>query len=167
MLPLACLHPPPAEAGPRCPAGGGKFNTVRDRVMVLRAGDRSVSEIAETLTAEGSPVSAQTVWAILKAEGLVRLERRGPGGAPPRLEPVRAAPINAWPTGARYDCDHAGLYLLLPAMAELGLDTLVGAARYPGTKVLSSFHSLGSLLLLKASRRGRAANASPLGADGG
>jgi hypothetical protein len=52
-------------------------------------------------------------------------------------------------------------------MAELGLDTLVGAARYPGTKVLSSFHSLGSLLLLKASRRGRAANAFPLGADGG
>jgi hypothetical protein len=149
------------------PKGPRKAHTVRDRVMVLRAGDRSVSEIAETLTAEGSPVSAQTVWAILKAEGLERLERRGPGGAAPRLEPVRAAPINAWPTGARYDCDHAGLYLLLPAMAELGLDTLVGAARYPGTKVLSSFHSLGSLLLLKASRRGRAANAFPLGADGG
>ncbi|MBI3256342.1 MAG: hypothetical protein HYZ59_00990 [Actinobacteria bacterium] len=52
-------------------------------------------------------------------------------------------------------------------MAELGLDQLVGAARYPGTKVLSSFHSLASLLLLKAGRRGRAANAFPLGADPG
>jgi hypothetical protein len=29
----------------------------------------------------------------------------------------------------RYDCDHAGLYLLLPAMVELGLDQLIGAAR--------------------------------------
>src|SRR5680860_1168266 len=70
-------------------------------------------------------------------------------------------------TGARYDCDHAGLYLLMPAMVELGLDPLIGAAGYPGTNVLSSFHSLASLLMLKASRRGRAANAFPLGADPG
>jgi hypothetical protein len=149
------------------PKGPRKTHTIRDRVMVLRAQDRSVTEIAASVTAEGSPVSAQTVWAILKAEGLERLERRQPGGPAPRLEPVRARAIHDWPAGARYDCDHAGLYLLLPAMAELGLDALVAAARYPGTKVLSSFHSLGSLLLLKASRRGRAANAFPLGADGG
>jgi len=150
------------------PKGPRKTTTVRDRVLVLRARDASVTEIAQALAAEGSPVSAQTVWAILKAEGLERLERRGPGGGPaPRLEPVRAGAIDGWPTGARYDCDHAGLYLLLPAMATLGLDTLVAAARYPGTKVLSSFHSLASLLLLKCSRRGRAANAFPLGADPG
>ena len=149
------------------PKGPRKTHTVRDRVLVLRAHDRSVTEIAATLTTEGTPVSAQTVWAILKAEGLERLERRHPRGPAPRLDPVRAKPIRAWPTGARYECDHAGLYLLLPAMAELGLDTLIGAARYPGTKTLSSFHSLASLLLLKASRRGRAANAFPLGADDG
>jgi hypothetical protein len=119
------------------------------------------------LGTEGSPVSSQTAWAILKAEGLERLERRSPGGPAPRLEPVRARAIGDWPSGARYDCDHAGLYLLLPAMAELGLDTLVASARYPRTKVLSSLHSLASLLLLKCSRRGRAANAFPLGADPG
>ena len=87
-------------------------------------------------------------------------------GAPPRAG-ARQSPRRAGPPDARYDCDHAGLYLLLPAIAELGLDTLIGAARYPGTKTLSSFHSLASLLLLKASRRGRAANAFPLGADAG
>jgi hypothetical protein len=139
----------------------------RKRVLLLRSQDRSVTEIAATLTAQGDPVSAQTVWAILKAEGIERLQRRQPGGPAPRLEPVRAKAIGAWPTGARWDCAHAGLYLLLPALAELGLDELIAAARYPGTKVLSSFHSLGSLLLLKASRRGRAANAFPLGADSG
>jgi transposase len=149
------------------PKGPRKTATIRDRVLVLRAQDRSVTEIAAALGAEGTPVSAQTVWAILKAEGLERLERRGPGGPAPRLAPVRAKAIGAWPTGARWDCDHAGLYLLLPAMVELGLDQLIGAARYPSTKVLSSFHSFSSLLLLKASRRGRAANAFPLGADGG
>lgn len=149
------------------PKGPRKTHTVRDRVLVLRAQDRSVTEIAATLTGEGNPVSAQTVWAILKSEGLERLERRRGGGPAPRLEPVRAGAISVWPTGARYDCDHAGLYLLLPAMVELGLDELVGAARYPGTKVLTSFHSLASLLMLKCSRRGRAANAFPLGADPG
>ena len=126
-----------------------------------------MTEIANALTAQGSPVSAQTVWAILKSEGLERLERRRPAGPAPRLEPAKAKAIGHWPTGARYDCDHAGLYLLLPAMAELGLDTLVGAAHYPGTTVLSAFHSLGSLLMLKCSRRGRVANAFPLGADPG
>lgn len=149
------------------PKGPRKTTTVRERVLVLRARDASVTEIARALAAEGSPVSAQTVWAILKAEGIERLERRGPSGPAPRLEPVRAEAIGDWPTGALYDCDHAGLYLLLPAMATLGLDTLVAAAAYPGTKVLSSFHSLASLLLLKCSRRGRAANAFPLGADPG
>jgi len=149
------------------PKGPRKSATVRDRVLVLRARDSSVTEIAQALAAEGNPVSAQTVWAILKAEGIERLERRGPSGPAPRLEPVRAGAVGDWPTGARYDCDHAGLYLLVPAMATLGLDTLVAAARYPGTEVLSSFHSLGALLLLKCSRRGRAANAFPLGADPG
>lgn len=149
------------------PKGPRKTATLRDRVLVLRAQDRSVTEIAESLTAQGSPVSAQTVWAILHSEGLERLQRRTPAGPAPRLEPVRARPLRAWPTGARMDCDHAGLYLLLPAMASLGLDGLVAAAGYPKTSVLSSWHSLGSLLLLKCSRRGRAANAFPLGADPG
>ncbi|HEY5249688.1 MAG TPA: hypothetical protein VIJ15_14690, partial [Dermatophilaceae bacterium] len=127
-----------------------------------------MTEIAADLTAAGSPVSAQTVWAILKSEGLERLARRSrPAGPAPRLEPAKARPIKDWPAGAQYDCDHAGLYLLLPAMAELGLDTLVGGSHCPGTSVLSAFHSLGSLLMLKCSRRGRAANAFPLGADPG
>src|SRR5664280_2423001 len=149
------------------PKGPRKTHTIRDRVLVLRAADHSVTEIAQALTAQGDAVSAQTVWAILKSEGLERLERRGPAGPAPRLEPVTAKALGAWPTGARYDCDHAGLYLLLPAMVELGLDQLIGAANYPGTKVLSSFHSMASLLMLKCSRRGRAGNAFPLGADPG
>ena len=62
------------------PKGPRKTTTVRDRVLVLRARDHSVTEIAGILTAEGNPVSAQTVWAILKAEGLERLERRRPSG---------------------------------------------------------------------------------------
>jgi transposase len=153
-----------SKPGPKGPRKAGR---VRDRVLALRAEDRSVTEIADQLKAEGNPVSAQTVWAILHAEGIERLGRRGPGGPAPRTDPVKARALPEWPRGASWPCDHAGLYLLLPAMVELGLDALVASARYPGTKVLSSLHSIGSLLLLKASRRGRAANAFPLGADPG
>lgn len=52
-------------------------------------------------------------------------------------------------------------------MTELGLDDIIAAARCPGTSGLSSFHSVGSHLLLTGSRRRRAANAFPLGADPG
>jgi transposase len=148
------------------PKGPRKAHTVRDRVLKLRAGDASVTDIAKTLAAEGSPVSAQTVWSILHAEGIERLGRRA-GGPAPRIEPVKARALPTWPAGSTWPCDHAGLYLLMPAMAELGLDALVARARYPSTKVLSSFHSLGAHLLLKCSRRGRVANAFPLGADPG
>jgi transposase len=149
------------------PKGPRKAHTIRDRVLKARARDASVTEIAEALRAEGTPVSAQTVWAILHAEGLERLGRRRVRGPAPRTEPVKARPLVQWPAGTSWPCDHAGLYLLMPAIAELGLDTLIPAARYPGTAVLSSFHSLGAHLLLKCSRRGRVANGFPLGADPG
>lgn len=148
------------------PKGPRKTARIRDQVLALRAQDRSVTDIAERVSMEGTPVSAQTVWAILHAEGIERLGRSHTGPAP-RLDPVKAKSIAQWPAGAAYDCDHAGLFVLLPALVELGLDTLVAGARYPGTKVLSAFHSLASLLLVKCSRRGRAANAFPLGADPG
>lgn len=155
-----------AKPGPKGPRKSTA--TLRDRVLVLRAGDHSITEIAERLSAEGSPVSAQTVWGILHAEGLERLPRRRTRAGPtPRTGPVKARPIQSWPAGASWPCDHAGLYLLLPALVELGLDTLISAAGYPSTRVLSAVHSVGSLLLLKCSRRGRAANAFPLGADPG
>ena len=152
-----------SQPGPRGPRKSGR---VRDQVLALRAEDRSVTDIAERVSMDGTPVSAQSVWAILHAEGIERLGRSHAGPSP-RLGPVKAAPIGDWPAGAVFDCDHAGLYVLLPALVELGIDALVAGAAYPGTKVLSPFHSLASLLLVKCSRRGRAANAFPLGAGPG
>src|ERR1019366_7861043 len=134
------------------PKGPRKTTTVRERVLVLRAGDNSVTEIANVLTAHGSPVSAQTVWGLLKSEGLERLQRRRPGGPAPRLQPAKAKPIGHWPTGARYDCDHAGLYLLLPSMTDLGLDPLVGAAHYPKPPTSPATPTSGPSLVTRTSR---------------
>jgi hypothetical protein len=67
-----------SKPGPKGPRKSGR---VRDRVLELRARDRSVTEIAGVLEAEGTPMSAQTVWSILAAEGLAGAGNRRARGA--------------------------------------------------------------------------------------
>jgi hypothetical protein len=150
------------------PKGPRKAARIRDRVLALRARDRSVTEIAQALAGEGTPVSAQTVWSILDAEGLERLERRAPaerGAPPPRLSPVKARAIPFWPAGLTLPCDHAGLFLLVPGIVELGLPELIAASHYPSTEVLSAWQSLGSLLLAKCARKARVSHTDALADD--
>jgi hypothetical protein len=151
------------------PKGPRKAARLRERVLELRAADRSVTEIATALTTDGTPVSAQTVWTILAAEGLERLPRRPATdrGAPARAVPVKAGRLAAWPAGTTVPCDFAGLFLLVPAMVDVGLPELISSAGYPQTRVLSALHSIGSLLLAKCARRPRASHLEALGADPG
>src|SRR6266568_2573699 len=106
-----------AKPGPKGPRKAGQ---VHDRVLALRADGHSVTEIAAALHAEGTPVSAQTVWTILDAEGIGRLVRDDTGrrGTPARPDPIHAA-------------------------------------AYPGTRALSAWQSIGTLLLAKCARRAR------------
>ena len=149
------------------PKGPGKASRVRDRVLALRAEDRSVTEIASALQAAGTPVSAQTVWSILAAEGIEPLARRtlGERGSLPRLAPVKARALDAWPAGEEIVCDHAGLFLLVPGIVQLGLHELVGAAGYPSTTVLSAWRSIGALLLAKCARTPRVSHSHSLADD--
>ena len=155
----------PGPKGPRKATG-----QLRARVLELRAAGHSVTEIAAALAAEGTPVSAQTCWQILDAEGLPRLPRRDDSrrGPPAKLDPVKAAALDGWPGAAvPIPCDHAGLLLLFPAMAELKLDTLVRQAGYPGTSQISAWQSVGSLLLAKCARKSRVSHAASLADDQG
>jgi transposase len=151
--------------GPRKATG-----ELRAKVLALRAAEHSITEIADTLTAAGWPVSAQTVWQILQAEGLPRLGQRDEGrrGSPARLDPVKAAALPGWPHGpTSLPCDHAGLLLLLPAMADLHLSDLVAQAGYPSTAALSAWQSIGALLWAKCARRPRVHNLGSLTDDTG
>jgi transposase len=149
------------------PKGPRKTASLRDRVLQMRAGDKSVKEIADALTGEGLPISHQSVWVIVSSEGLSRLPpraRRG-HGPPPRTEAVRAIPLKDWPAGACLDGAHAGLFVLFPAMVELGVDQVIAAGGYPSTSVLGAWHSMASLLTLKLLRKGRVDHATALAAD--
>src|SRR6266550_3621630 len=76
--------------------------------------------------------------------------------------------LPGWPADpVSLPCDHAGLLLLFPAMAGLGLPRLVRAAGYPSTRQLSSWQSVGSLLLAKCARTARIHHAGSLGDDAG
>jgi transposase len=155
----------PGPKGPRKATG-----RLRARVLELRAAGHSVTEIAAACTSEGLPVSAQTCWQILDAEGLPRLPRRDDGrrGPPARLDPVKAAALPGWPDApADLPCDHAGLLLLLPAMTQAGLPDLVSSAGYPSTRDLSSWQSIGTLLLAKCARQPRVSHAGTLADDEG
>ncbi|HEY5985975.1 MAG TPA: hypothetical protein VIV12_06250 [Streptosporangiaceae bacterium] len=155
----------PGPKGPRKATG-----ELRARALALRAAGHSVTEIAAALTAEGLPVSAQTCWQILDAEGIGRLPRRDEGrrGPPARLEPVKVAKLPGWPEGeVSLPCDHAGLLLLFPGISEVGLPGLVRSAGYPATRALSSWHSVGSLLLAKCARKARIHHAGALADDEG
>jgi transposase len=152
------------------PKGPRKAGRVRDEVLALRAQDRSIEEIAAALQAAGTPVSAQTVWSILEAEGLERLPRRASAqrGAPaPRLAPVKARALEDWPTGEQVACDHAGLLLLMPGIVELSLPELIAASGYPSTTQLSAWHSLGALLLAKCARVARVSHSDIVSDDPG
>ena len=154
-----------SKPGPRGPR---QTFTLRERVLSMRAQDRSVKEIADALTAEGAPISHQSVWVILTQEGLSRLParaRRGHGPAP-RIEAVRAAPITEWPAGTDIECAHAGVFLLLPGMVELGVTDVIAAGNYPSTSELSAWHSMASLLVLKLLRTGRVSHATEVADDG-
>jgi transposase len=155
----------PGPKGPRKATG-----QLRARVLELRAAGHSVTEIATALTREGMPVSAQTCWLILDAEGLPRLPRRDEGrrGPPARLDPVKAAALPGWPEeAASLPCDHAGLLLLFPAICGTGLPDLIARAGYPATRELSSWQSIGTLLLAKCARKPRLSHAGTLADDEG
>jgi hypothetical protein len=157
--------PRPGPKGPRKATG-----ELRARVLALRAAGHSVTEISAALTAEGLPVSAQTAWQILDAEGIPRLPRRDEGrrGPPAKLAPVQAARLPGWPAAeTALGCDHAGLLLLFPVMADLGLHDLVRAAGYPSTRALSSWQSVGTLLLAKCARKARVHHVGSLTDDQG
>jgi transposase len=155
----------PGPKGPRKATG-----QLRARVLELRTAGHSVTEIAAALTREGMPVSAQTVWLILDAEGLPRLPRRDEGrrGPPARLDPVRAAALPGWPDEAvSLPCDHAGLLLLFPAICDTGLPDLISGAGYPSTRELTAWQSIGTLLLAKCARKPRVWHAGTLADDEG
>jgi hypothetical protein len=139
----------------------------RDEVLRLRAAGHSVTEIADALAATATPLNRTGVWELLVAEGHERLGPRAPAerGAPTRDDPPRTRVLR-WPEHPlRLDSDHAGVMLLLPALAALDLPGAVADARFPGTREVPALSSVLSLLALKAIGRRRVSHVDDVCSD--
>ena len=120
----------------------------------------SVTEIARILTADGAPVSAQTVWKICAAEGLPRLRgddaaSRGPATqlAPSGQPPCLAGPPSPWISRAIMPGCCCSPQAVEP---ELGLVEHNAGCGYSATRGLSAWQWVGTLLLATATRVPRA-----------
>lgn len=140
-----------SRPGPRAQP---KKDRARPLALALRRAGRSLREIERALSAEGVALSRTAIWELAEEAGLGRLE------AKPAAEPVEApAPktrrlrAEDWAAPQRISSEHAGLFLLLPELVQLGVPELIDKAGYPSSKQLSALNSLLALLALKLYER--------------
>ena len=136
----------------RGPREQPKKSAARDLIIELRKSNYSVYEISESLKERGQPLSATAVREVLKAEGFAPLPRRRDEERPqhPRatIEPVADARRFVLTPG-QFHTRCGGLFLFVPQLLELSLDTLASSARLPGSKMIPAAHALRASLALK------------------
>lgn len=138
------------------PARGPQFqpkkSAAHDRILELRKRNHSIYEISEALKEEGLRLSPTAVREVLRDAGFAALPRRldeeRPERPRPTVEPV--ANVRSFSTAARtFTTTCGGLFLFVPDLVRLDIDTLASRARLPGSKAIPSAHALRSILALK------------------
>lgn len=129
-----------------------KKSAARERIIELRKRNYSVYEISESLKEQGLALSPTAVSEVLKAEGFAPLPRRRDEERPHRpratIEPV--ADIRAFSlTPRQFETRCGGLFLFVPLLLRLPLETLAKAAHLPGSKMIPADHALRCALALK------------------
>jgi hypothetical protein len=124
-----------------------------DQVVALRKQNHSVYEISHALKESGTALSPTAVREILRAEGFAPLPRRGDDErlehVGPSTEPVADARRFALSAGMQFTTRCGGLFLFLPDLVRLQLDSLAAAAKLPGSKMIPAAHALRCALVLK------------------
>jgi len=127
-------------------------NTIQQRIVQLRKQNQSIYDISEALKKEDLPRTPVAVAAVLRQQGFAKLPRRGDDERPPGTKPTAADRADARalslePRSLR--TKFGGLFLFLPALAEIGFDRVIGRCDLPGTQMVPAAHALRSLLALK------------------
>lgn len=139
---------PPAKGPQRAP----KQERVREQVVALRKQNLSIYDISRALEQSGQPLSPVAVSLLLKEEGFARLPRRRDEERPPARRPEAAAVADVREldlTPRQFRTQFGGLFLFLPALAQVPLDRLLQQAGFPGSKMIPAGAALRALLALK------------------
>jgi len=136
----------------RGPLAQPKKAAARDTIVDLRKQNYSVYEISETLKERGLPLSPTGVREVLKAEGFAPLPRRLDEERPLRPRPtieavadVRALSL----TPRQFATRCGGLFLFIPELVQLHVETIARAAHLPGSQMIPAAHALRASLALK------------------
>ena len=124
----------------------------RALIVSLRKQNLSIYEISEALKAQQLSLSSTAVNEVLRDEGFAPLPRRREEERPqrprPTIEPVAdAREFSLAPRQFFTRC--GGLFLFLPDLARLAVDTLAEAARLPGSRMIPAAQALRACLALK------------------
>ena len=123
------------------------------RIVELRQKLRlSVAEIEDRLQAEGLPASSKTVLKVLRAHGFGKLSRRSPQQLEQAVRPADAPAADRQLLDLaprRFRTAFGGLFLFLPLLARLDLDSLLADCSLPGSAALPAGCAFRSLLALK------------------
>jgi transposase len=138
-----------ATPGPRSQP---KKSAAREQIVALRKRNYSVYEISASLKERKIALSPTAVREVLKDEGFAPLPRRldeeRPGGPRPTVEAVAdARTFSLAPRTFSTRC--GGLFLFLPDLARLHIDTVAEKAKLPGSKMIPPDHALRAVLALK------------------
>src|SRR3990172_7798190 len=148
-----------------------KKSKALDLTVALRKQNRSVYEISQALKERNMALSPTAVREVLRAQGFAPLPRRmdeeRPAQPGPTLEPVAAVRGFELVPGTQFATRCGGLFLFLPELVRLQLQTLASAARLPGSTMIPAEHALRSALALKLWSIERKSHVMALVADPG
>ena len=136
----------------RGPQTQPKKSAARELIETLRKQNHSIYEISAILKERGRPLSPTAVREVLKELGYAALPRRldeeRPAWPRPTIEPVAdARQFSLAPRAFSTRC--GGLFLFVPELIRLGLDSLAQEVDLPGTKMIPPAHALRAGLALK------------------
>jgi hypothetical protein len=147
-----------------------KKSAARSLIIALRKQNHSVYEISESLKTQKLPLSPTAVREVLKAEGFAALPRRLDEERPQRPHPTAqaVADVRAFSLAPRrFLTECGGLFLFLPELARLPIESLAEAARLPGSRMIPPAHALRACLALKLWSLEHKSRVMPLVADEG
>ena len=145
--------------------------TAKGRIVELRKQNYSIEEIEETLLREGYDITAKTIYQILKDEGFARLFRRTHAERRIALQqakdPAEIATIKEFAAHGIVNTAYGGVFLFIPTIIELQLDTLFNQVGFYGSRQIPRLNYLMSFLALKLIGKERLSHVNDLNFDYG
>ena len=139
----------PSQKGPRPTPTRDR---IREAIVTLRKQNLSIYDISKVLAEQGTPRSPVAVSLILHAEGFAKLPRRPDDERPagPRPAAAAVADVRALDLAPRQiRTQFGGLFLFVPFLAQIPLETVLRKAGFPGSRMIPAAHAMRALLGLK------------------